>query len=298
MKSVIKIIIFVLMTSLLSTACTTTEKFTIQSSIDAGVYLPSQPATQYTTVNKGVSTKVEVPSDCFLGYVILKDKQSGLDIPLGISAHHHWRTAPKFLGFAGIVIFPLAPVGLVNVFRMDQLAYSSGFTYDKYQQVALAGLSNKLQRNDPPKRATDTSNTGKRKKATSGESQTESTKTSKAKKKRGNLAGNVIGTYRCSGRLLAGNTTDEEYDNIQIIINLIDSTHVYVNVIESGESFFEEPLKYEVSTNGSNRYRLSMPGMTDATIDISKSGELVFTHKKVNIDDHIYTLSIKGYKQS
>lgn len=41
-----------------------------------------------------------------------------------------------------------------------------------------------------------------------------------------------------------------------------------------------------------------MPGMTDATIDISKSGELVFTHKKVNIDDHIYTLSIKGYKQS
>lgn len=285
------------MTALLSTACTTTEKFTIQSSIDAGVYLPLQPATQYTTVNKGVSTKVEVPSDCFLGYVILKDKQSGLDIPLGINAHPDSRKGTKY-SILFTIIPPMWPWGFACAMRMDQLAYSSGFTYDKYQQVALAGLSNTLQRNDPPKQTADASNTGKRKKATSGELSAESTKTSKAKKKRGNLAGNVIGTYQCSGRLLAGNTTDEEYPNIQVIINLIDNTHVSVSVIESGESFFEEPLKYEVSTNGSNQYRLSMPGMTDATIDISKSGELVFTHKKVNIDDHIYTLSIKGYKQS
>lgn len=285
------------MTSLLSTACTTTEKFTIQSSIDAGVYLPLQPATQYTTVNKGVSTKVEVPSDCFLGYVVLKDKQSGLDIPLGINAHHDSRTGTKF-SILFTIIPPAWPWGYVCAMRMDQLAYSGEFAYDKYQQAAIAGLSTTLLRQDEPKQTAGAPNIGKRKKATSGELSAESTKTSKAKKKRGNLAGNVIGTYQCSGRLLAGNTTDEEYPNIQIIINLIDSTHVSVSVIESGESFFEEPLKYEVSTNGSNRYRLSMVGMTDATIDISKSGELVFTHKKVNIDDHIYTLSIKGYKQS
>lgn len=107
----------------------------------------------------------------------------------------------------------------------------------------------------------------------------------------------MVGTYQCSGKLLNGYSTDEEYPSVQIVIEQIDKTLVSVDVIESGESFFESPMEYTVKANGRSGYLLTLQGVPDATIEITKSGKITFLHKKVNIDGDIYTLSIKGNKR-
>lgn len=323
--------------SLMMSSCSTTEQFNINSSVDGTIYLPSQPATPYAAINNGNSVKVEVPSDSYIGYVVFKDRNTGLDIPVGLNVHSKSRSGSKAMigagyaftgvglaavlsgtivaigaskngdddvssvggilaGAGGVLTGIGVGLGLPAQNRLHQLAYDYQFTYDKNQNINLSGISTKLLSEDPPKDATDIETTPKRKKATSGEAESPVVNSSKAKKTRGDLANNVAGTYNGSGKLLKGNATDEIYDDVTIIIRRIDKTHVAVTIIESGEEFFETPLNYAISLNKQNGYHLVLDKLPGATIEISKNGELKFIHNKVNIDNNLYTLSIKGVK--
>lgn len=335
MKTLTKYLVLLLMVSILMTSCKTNEKFYVNSPVDATIYLPSQLSAPYNKVKGGSSAKIEIPSDGYWGYIVLKDNQTGLDIPVGMNVHYRSNIIPRTLtgtgygltimgisgliagtvlvaaagedddsligvslvgGGAGASVIGLA-LGMPAQSRLKQLSYEYQFAYDKNQNVNISGLSTKLLREDFPKEVTEIQTSPKRKKATSGESTVSVINSSKAKKSRGDLANNVVGTYQGTGNLLNGNITEELYNDIQVIIKRIDKTHVSVTVIENGEDFFESPLKYEISSKGKTGYRLTLDKLQDACIEISKTGLLTFIHKKVNIDNDIYTLSIKGKKK-
>lgn len=296
MKNSTILIAFAFIYLFATASCTTTEKFYLQSSVDASIILPNNPSSEYRQIEKDYSIKVEVPSDSYIGYITLKDKSKDLDIPVGISAYRKKRNGSK-VSLISIPILPAIAWPIVQSARQDQLSYNGEFSYDKYQRAAVDGLSTTLLRQDPPKNTANASSHSKRKKYSSGGSKTSASGTSKAKTKNRNLSGAVVGTYQCSGKLLNGYSTDEEYPSVQIVIEQIDKTLVSVDVIESGESFFESPMEYTVKANGRSGYLLTLQGVPDATIEITKSGKITFLHKKVNIDGDIYTLSIKGNKR-
>lgn len=193
MKSATRLIVYFCMILLTSTSCKTSEKFYIQSPIDASIYLHQQPSTEYKQIGKDNSVKIEVPSDSYIGYVILKDKQNCLDIPIGINTHHNSRKGAQVAALGtGFIFMPLA---IPFAFRLGQLAYFGKYSYDKYQRAAVDGLSTTLLRQDPPKDMTNASSHSKRKKYSSAGSKTSASKTSKAKTKNRNLSGAVVGTY-------------------------------------------------------------------------------------------------------
>ena len=148
-----------------------------------------------------------------------------------------------------------------------------------------------------PKGVTEKPENVKRKKAQSGENTIQKVSSSKAKKVRSDIAQNVIGTYSGIGKLLKNKIVDEQYSDIQLIIERIDKTSVKVTVLESDEDFFEIPMTYDVVANGKNGYKLTLQGLPSATILITKAGIVTYSHDKVNIDNEIYTLSISAKKQ-
>lgn len=334
MKTIIYFVLLVI-GSIIITSCKTNEHFYVYSPVDAEVYLPSKPSVSYATVKSGQSAKIETPSDGYLGYIILKDNQTGLDIPVGMNVHSKSTLGTKAmigtgyaltsLGIGSLLVGTImactakddedlssqagiflgagaaasgigAAIGMTAQSRLGQLSYDYQFTYDKKQKIDISTLSTKLLREDHPKGVTEISVTNRRKKATSGGNESTLVNSSKAKKNRSDLAKNVIGIYQGSGVLLNGNRADEEYNDIKVEIKRIDKNHVSVTIVENGEEFFEAPLKYEVSVNGKKGYTLILEKVPNAIIEISKAGVLTFIHKNVNIDNEIYTLSIKGKK--
>ncbi|MGN0032376.1 MAG: hypothetical protein ACI358_01140 [Candidatus Limimorpha sp.] len=118
---------------------------------------------------------------------------------------------------------------------------------------------------------------------------------STAKRKTLDYAQNIEGTYIGSGSLLHKGNTVESYSSVKIVITRIDKNKVSVNVIESGESFFDSDLRYSIMKT-ENGYSLTLEGISSAVISISQNGNLTFNHPKVNIDGELYTLSVKAKK--
>lgn len=186
--------------------------------------------------------------------------------------------------------------------RLDQISYNYNFGYEKIQTIRVPTLSSKLLNPNPPKDGSVKASKSKsttRKKASSGKEVTpeESSTSSKVSSSRTDNARKVQGTYTGRGKLMYGKSVDEKYDEISVIIERIDKTHVNVRIIESGEDYFDTPLTYVVKKEKSGNYSLKIDKLPEASIIISSKGELTFLHKKVNIDSQIYTLEIIGEKE-
>ncbi len=78
----------------------------------------------------------------------------------------------------------------------------------------------------------------------------------------------------------------------------IDKRHVSVRIIESDDDYFEAPLEYEIHVNKNGGYDLNIENLPEASIKITQNGKLTFKHKKVNIDNQIYTLEITAQKSN
>lgn len=145
MKNSTILIAFAFIYLFATASCTTTEKFYLQSSVDASIILPNNPSSEYRQIEKDYSIKVEVPSDSYIGYITLKDKSKDLDIPVGISAYRKKRNGSK-VSLISIPILPAIAWPIVQSARQDQLSYNGEFSYDKYQRAAVDGLSTTLLR--------------------------------------------------------------------------------------------------------------------------------------------------------
>lgn len=318
---------------LILTSCKTTEKFNLYSPVEGTLYLPSAMDEPYAVLSAMNSAKVEVPSDMYLGYVLVKDRQSGLEIPVGINVHDRSTFGTRTglgVGMAltgigcgtfitGIVMAAAGgddmsetggiiagggavalgigmAVGMPAEKRLKQLSYRYRFAYDKNQDIYASGLSTRLLREDAPKEGTHDTDTPKRGKAHSGDLLTPALTSTRVNKSRKDAGKSVAGIYIGSGTLMTGNKVEEKYGDIQVLIERVDKTHVRVTVKESGEDYFESPIVYEVSSNGQNGYELVIPDLPEASIEISNHGALKFMHRKVNIDNEIFTLTISGVK--
>lgn len=211
-------------------------------------------------------------------------------------------------GVGGAIACIGAGIGFTSQNRLRQTAYDYNFGYEKQQRIEIPQLSFTLLNPNKPKGyieqvQTVTKSSSSRSKASSGKDikngygSNSPTKGSKVNKNRIKNSRNIEGIYKGTGSLLEGTKINENYPDIEISIKKIDQNHVSVNIIENGEEYFDAPLVYKIIINKNKEYDLYIDKMPEAKIHIYKNGKLRFNHKKVNIDNKIYTLDIKATKQ-
>lgn len=195
-----------------------------------------------------------------------------------------------------------AGIGMPSQARLRQTSYDYNFGYEKNQRITIPNLSfsllnpnpSKSQINEPSK----PNESSTRKKASSGKSVVPdaSSSSTKVKASRSDNARKIEGTYSGSGSLQSGTTVDENYSEISVILERVDKNHVKVRIIESKEDYFDAPLIYEIQKGKNGNYTLKIDKLPEATIQINSKGKMKFTHKKVNIENKIYTLKIDASK--
>lgn len=200
------------------------------------------------------------------------------------------------IGMVGALVG--AAFGVPAQARLRQTAYDYNFGYEKKQRLAIPPLSPTLLNPNPPKGYKEPEkkeSAPTRKKATSGKDVVpETASSSKVNKNRSDYGRKISGKYKGTGSLLEGKSVEEKYPEIYVEIERIDKTHVSIRIIESEEDYFDSPLVYLIKTNKNGGYTLSIDKLPEAVIQIAKNGKLTFRHRKVNIDNRIYTLEISA----
>lgn len=303
----------------MATGCTTTEKFTIKSPAQTKIYKPNDETVPLVTIPASGQAETEIPSDMYCGYVFVEDPGSGVKVPIGLDYKNVSHGGTKFaqglgLGVAGVGSIVLLAGGLtlglagdddntINTgaamagvgaavagigcsfgiptdSRLKQTAYDYNFGYASVQDLHVPELMTQLRNPNQTKEALVKA----------------ATPSTTAKKTLADIAEKVCGTYSGSGVLRVVKNTVERYDNIVVVIERIDRTHVAVSVIENGEDYFGAPVNYVVAYDDNGDYSLVADNLPEATIKISQAGTLSYKHKRANIDDTTYTLEITAQK--
>lgn len=320
--------------ALVMASCSTTEKFTVNVPRNATVICPNPENKVLGVAHNSGKVKIECPSEWYLGYVLVQQEGSDVKIPMGVDFKKCSHTGTKIasgggyalgaIGTTALVIGTIVglassddggsagwaiaggglaldligfSVGLPAQWRMSKTAYEYNFKYLKKQTFNIPTLSQTLLHPNPPrevKAKNDEPEPSLRKKATSGKS-TESPTTAKVSKSRTDYGKRIEGMYEGSGSLKHNGRSEEVYDEIFISIKRVDKNHVLVSVIEGDEDYFDTPLRYTIK-NTSKGYQLTIDNVPNATIFISKTGDLKFEHKSVYIEEQKYTLLIAAQK--
>lgn len=206
MKSYIYFFIAIL--AVMITSCTTTEKFNINTDKGTKVTLPSSLMGELSTTKTG-ETKVEIPADCYLGYINLLSKDMDIPVPMGINYKIKKRTGAKFASGTGMALMSVgsvitlsgaiallmddehtntvgvgagmagagaavvglgAGIGFPSMQRLKQTSYDYNFSYDTNQELILPKMSKTLiNPNSNKPKITTASSTKKSKQAQSGQ---------------------------------------------------------------------------------------------------------------------------------
>lgn len=183
------IVLIALVACFLMTGCHTVSKFVVKAPADTELYL-SQEKTAYVTVPNTGSSTIKVNDYVYYGYMVARDKQSGLMVPFGLDFKHKiyggdetleavgWTLAA--IGVAGEIVglvticcdsesesnfgviatsggIGVAAIGAfsggVGSSRRTQLSHKYKFAYVKTQSVSFDGLSTTLLHPDPEKQS-------------------------------------------------------------------------------------------------------------------------------------------------
>lgn len=111
-----------------------------------------------------------------------------------------------------------------------------------------------------------------------------------------NLAGNIAGEYKGSGRLLTDTgKSAERYTGMTLRIVRLDNRTASVSVLdENGESYFDETQTYAVSKDAEGNYTLTLSGDEAAVINIAPDGTLDYLHPHIAVDGKNYSLMISA----
>ncbi len=290
----IKLLSTMLLVTVLSVSCTTTEKFIVHATPGTEIYAPYMTDRPLGVVPQSGELKVEISSDMYCAFMLSKEPNSKLMVPFGLSTKGTSNFSEDGAIAMGWLLPPIigACYGIPMSMRASQVSYEYQFTYEK-QHYAIQNVQTSLLYPDPPKSNNIVvDKTSKRSKASS--SAASIGRTSKARKTRQEYAKLVEGTYSGFGKLKLKNDEVESYDDILLIITPLDKNSVSVQIKEGGEEFFEAPCIYTIKRQSDGSYLLTMVDIPSATINISKSGEAKYMNDKVNIDGEIYTLMLSA----
>lgn len=302
---------------LMTTGCTTTEKFTIKSPAQTKIYKPDDVTTPLVTIPASGQAETEIPSNMYCGYVFVENPDSGVKVPVGLDYKNVGHGGTKLAQNVGIGVTGIGSIillsgalaealagedagntGLIMVgagaavtgigfgigfpadCRMKQTAYDYNFGYASVQDIHLPELMTQLRNPNQPKEVLEAT----------------ATPSTTARKTLTDIAEKVCGTYSGNGVLRVVRNVVERYDNMAVVLEHVDNGHVTVSVIESGEDYFGTPVKYAVSYDDNGDYILVADNLPEATIKITQAGALSYKHTRVNIDNNIYTLEITAQK--
>jgi len=190
-------------------------------------------------------------------------------------------------------------IGMPADSRLKQTSYKYNFAYNRKQFVIQNIPLTPLVRVDDTKDSSSDSVVSVRRKAKArvqGSPSSKSPAVTKVKRGIKDAGASVSGRYVGSGTLYKKTSVVEEYASVEVVIERVDDNKVKMQVIESGEDYFEEPLLYDVVKNKDGSYKLTIKDIHSATMKIDSKGRLKFVHDKIYIDDDMYRLAISADK--
>jgi len=309
-------------------SCKTSETITVRATPGTKIYSPDNIEAPKGEVPQSGKLKIKLPMKGYYGYLIAQNPQSNLMVPFGLDYKHTHQTSNTVISAlgplggsiaitAGALLVNDAPTESVGAIAAGGALMAAGiiasksivfsgipsdyeFSYMKNQTaIQDLQLATTVSVKDPVKNV-PTAPIAKpiRKKASSivvNESQAPTQ--TKAKRTLADAANLVSGAYTGSGKLLQGKSEIERYDDIRVVITKAAKNQVHVQVVESGEDFFETPMEYTAEKQKDGSFILSLKEIPTVRIAISSTGKLTFLHDKVGIDGDTYTLSINAQRE-
>ena len=311
----------------LMASCTTSQTITIKGTPGTNIYTPSN--NLLGSIDQKGEIKVKLESDNYYAFLLSQKQGSqelvpfaldykscnymldrslyglfavidcaGLGAALGGLFANGDTRANLFVGGSAAVLAASAYL-LPAEYRLGQTQQAYRFKYLSYQSTnddlsfVRPVLSGEARREVGSNRESALPNSDNDENSSSARSRNLSERSSRTLN---SLSKDVEGEFVCSGKLLLGRETVEEYTKAKVIIKSVDKTTVSVEVLDdNGEPFFNNPSIYVVKKNRQNNYTLTHQTISSATITII-NGKLSYSHPRVNIDGDIYKLTINGSK--
>lgn len=273
-------------------SCTTTTKITVHGKPGEKVYVLG------TKDNSGalattVESKIKMDDNhSFTAFSFSKapNDTSGVLIPFALD---YKKRDVAMLWISAFLSSPTAIWAWIACSWSEQSAYVRRYKYLSYQRTNsdLTFTYPNITYLDPPNSQSDQQTT----KPVEEQSSQISTKklSNKSNRTLSDLAKNIVGTYFGKGTLTYKGDVIESYSRVEITISRIDNKTVSVNVIESGEPFFEQPSEYSVTKTEDGSYKLTNIKFPSAVIRIDNKKKVYYIHPNVNIEGTIYQLQIE-----
>ena len=315
-------------------SCTTTQMVAISGTPGTVIYSPTKQ--RLTTIGNDGKAYVNLSSEEYYAYLFSREQDSDKYVPFAIDYKFKSSAGTEALmytgmtlGIAGLVpeIGGLAAIiagaedigatmylvgaglnlsgfalGMPLDFRLSQTQYAYQYEYlpvtsinhdIKFEKIVDNGVQKKSVASENKSNDTNTSSTHTTSKKTES---TQPKNSSTSSRTLNNHAKAVAGIYVGNGLLRKGSEIVERYDRIEVTINRIDNTSIEVDVIECGESYFNDKAVYSVK-KGNIGYEMSLKDIPSASISANIDGVIKYTHPRVDIDGDIYTLEITANKQ-
>lgn len=314
MKNFIYIIIWGIII-LMTQSCTTYTTFTVYGEPGTEIMTPNK--NKLATISGKGTTKIKNNNNNFYSFLISHQPGSNDYIPFALDyknkKYRKW-WATTYTGLASFVAGAAIYSGdndlgsmamsaglLIGAIGGYGLVFSESTTNRTYHYKYLPtqNTNQDLKITKPnlvPMKITTNAATS----VTNGQSSSVSTKKIGSSISTKNLKDNAAkleGTYVGTGNLKSGKDIVEDYTGIQVVITKKTKDIVLVNVYESdGSKFFASDGEYTIQKLSNGKYSLALNGIKNATIEIDTQNNLIYLHPRVNIDNEIYTLSIKAKK--
>lgn len=318
-------ILFVLLCYALS-SCTTSQRVTISGTPGTEIYSPNKK--KLAVINETGKAQVELSSEIYYAYLLSRQPNTDQYVPFALDYKYKSYSGTKILKYtgmgitlagivpmlAGVIMLCIEgeaalylggtaatllgiPIGMPADFRSSQTQYEYQYEYlspsSTNQDLHFVPIvDNGIKKVTSSSMAESRSSTSSKSKASSKKQ----VKTSSSSRTLNDFGKSISGTYVGTGKLKESGDIVETYDKIKIIISRVDKNTVTVDVVESGESFFNENQSCTVKKTDTG-YTLSFKDITSAYINIDKTGKLSYKHPSVDIDGDIYTLEISARKQ-
>lgn len=307
------------------TSCSTSTEFTIYG--DPGTQILTPNKTTLATIDNTGKVQITNPDDDYYAFLLSHKPGTTEYIPFALDYKEKAYRGSKFAKVFGMTLagigtgvlltgaiallcgaedagVAICAVGLVPALGgmgigmpAEHRAEQTNHEYC-YKYISVQKTNQDIQLTMPKFDVVKSESTEKQDNKKTATSETNKTlSSSNSTKSLKDNATKIEGTYTGEGTLKQRNEIIETYNNISITIKKKSKDVVLVNVYESdGAKFFTSDGEYTIEKLSNGKFSLTLKGIKNATIEIDTQNNLVYLHPRVNIENEIFTLSIKAKK--